>query len=286
MGNKRAMGKKTFPGYSINAWESKSIKPVKVELPHEAGLAVVMLRLKGSDGKILHSNFTTFKLGETAAPRDEKVLAGGERYRVLRFAPQTFTDAKWSKKQWNVLDGLKVNGAGAGYFEYAVNIPKDLDVHTIKEASFKIEAGAKQLFGKDMDKPAAKADLDFMLGGGDHDPSKNPNSYPMTDTKLYPSKLHISVNDEEIAMVNLKDDPADHQGILSWNSQPKNKKLYEAGSYGYLINAKIPASVIAKAKDKKLVIKLRVDESLPGGLAIYGESFGRFPIDPMVIFKL
>ena len=25
---------------------------------------------------------------------------------------------EWSEKQWSVLDGLKVNGAGKGFFEY------------------------------------------------------------------------------------------------------------------------------------------------------------------------
>ena len=286
LGNKRTMGKKTFSGYSINAWESKAVKPIQVELPHEAGLAVLMLRLKENNGKVLQSNFTTFKMGQSTAPRDEKIVVGGERYRVLRFAPQSFTDSKWSKKQWNVLNGLKVNGAGAGYFEYTINIPKDLDLIKVKEATFKFEASAKQLFGKDLNKTASKADLDFMLGGGDHDPSKNPNSYPMTDTKRFPSKVKILINGEEIATATLPDDPADHQGILSWNAQPKDKKLHEAGSYGYLITAKIPASVLANAKGNKLTIQLKVDESLPGGLAIYGENFGRYPIDPMLIFKL
>jgi hypothetical protein len=26
-----------------------------------------------------------------------------------------------------------------------------------------------------------------------------------------------------------------------------------------------------------------VDDSLPGGLAIYGEKFGRYPLDPTVV---
>jgi predicted transcriptional regulator len=34
------------------------------------------------------------------------------------------------------------------------------------------------------------------------------------------------------------------------------------------------------------VIRLEVDESLPGGLAIYGERFGRYPVEPTVVFNL
>jgi predicted transcriptional regulator len=29
-----------------------------------------------------------------------------------------------------------------------------------------------------------------------------------------------------------------------------------------------------------------VDESLPGGLAIYGERFGRYPVDPTLVFEM
>jgi hypothetical protein len=35
-----------------------------------------------------------------------------------------------------------------------------------------------------------------------------------------------------------------------------------------------------------VVIRLEVDESLPGGLAIYGAHFGRYPLDPTVVFVL
>ena len=33
-----------------------------------------------------------------------------------------------------------------------------------------------------------------------------------------------------------------------------------------------------------LVVRLEVDEALPGGLAIYGARFGRYPLDPTVVF--
>jgi len=126
-----------------------------------------------------------------------------------------------------------------------------------------------------------------MLGGGLQDPGKNPNAYPMTDEKLYPSRLHILVNGEEVAVHELKDDPADHRGILSWLAQPRSRTLHEAGSYGYLLNARISAEVLKKAgKEGKLTIRFSVDASLPGGLAIYGERFGRYPIDPMIVIKL
>jgi len=36
----------------------------------------------------------------------------------------------------------------------------------------------------------------------------------------------------------------------------------------------------------QLLIRLEVDAELPGGLAIYGRRFGRYPLDPTVIFLL
>jgi hypothetical protein len=86
-----------------------------------------------------------------------------------------------------------------------------------------------------------------MLGGGLQDPGKNPNAYPMTDEKLHPSRLHLLVNGQEVAVHELKDDPADHCGILSWLAQPRNRTLHEAGSYGYLLKARIPSDLLKKA---------------------------------------
>ena len=61
--------------------------------------------------------------------------------------------------------------------------------------------------------------------------------------------------------------------------------MREAGSYGYLVSAQLAASVLRKAFEREeLVIRLEVDEALPGGLAIYGERFGRYPLDPAVLF--
>jgi hypothetical protein len=35
-----------------------------------------------------------------------------------------------------------------------------------------------------------------------------------------------------------------------------------------------------------VIVRLEVDQSLPGGLAIYGARFGRYPLDPTVVFVL
>jgi predicted transcriptional regulator len=126
-----------------------------------------------------------------------------------------------------------------------------------------------------------------MRGKGTHDPSSNPNSYPMTDQTRYPSAVRIRVAGWAVGTFDLQDDPADHRGILSWYSQKSDRKLREAGSYGYLVNANIPKSALQKAAaEKEIVLRLEVDEALPEGLAIYGERFGRYPLDPTFAFVL
>ncbi len=181
---------------------------------------------------------------------------------------------------------MKVNGAGSGYFEYRLAWPEGLDASRVAGVSFIMEASAKRLNGKDREN-ATSAEGDFMRGQGTHDPSKLPNAYPMTDSVLFPSGVRVRVNGVVAGAVTLPDDPADHRGILSWHSQLRDKKLREAGSYGYLVQTLVPADALqAAAQAKEIVIRLEVDSALPGGLAIYGERFGRYPLDPTLVFTL
>jgi predicted transcriptional regulator len=128
-----------------------------------------------------------------------------------------------------------------------------------------------------------------MRGRGTHDPGRNPNAYPMTDTKTYPSAVRVRVNGETAGVYDLPDDPADHRGVLSWLAQRRAEKptLDEAGSYGYLVSATVPQGALAEAaRSGQIVLRLEVDEALPGGLAVYGEQSGRYPVDPTVVLTL
>lgn len=264
-------------------WLARELAPLQVTMPERPGLALLSLILEDESGTALHRNFTTFLVTTGPAARSEDLDLGNGRARVLRFAPASFASAKWSQKQWNVLDGLKVNGAGHGYFEYQLPWPDGLKPEELTGATLVFEASAKQLFGKDRE-GAARQEGDFMLGKGTHDPSLNRNAYPMTDTVLFPSAVRVSVAGEGCAITDLPDDPADHRGILSWHSQKRDKYLREAGSYGYLVQAPVSAKALQKAAaDKKIVIRLEVEPGLDGGLAIYGERFGRYPLDPTLV---
>ena len=265
-------------------WLSQPLPPLAVTMPNEPAVLVLAARLEDAKGLGLHRNFTTF-IVEGVAPA-VAMLADGRRVRIARVPATAVRDARWTLKQWTVLGDRKLNGAGSGFFEYRIPWPAGLDVNDVASATFLVEASAKRLNGKDRDSTTADNE-DYMRGGGFHDPSRNPNSYPMTGATLFPSAVTVRVNGQLAGRRDLADDPADSRGILSWHAQPHDGHLYEAGSYGELLRVSIPAPAIREgARTGEMIIRLEVDAALPGGLAIYGARFGRYPVDPSVLFVL
>jgi hypothetical protein len=256
------------------------VNPLSISLPEQPGLYHLSLRLRDENAFIYHLNFTSFLVEDL----DRETALENQESTGLSFHPSAFTDASWSEGQWNILGGLKVNGAGTGHFSYELEIPGDLRLEEVKKITLVFEASAKKLHGKDRSE-LSELGGDYMRGRGTFDPSRNPNSYPMTDSYTYPSLVKVKVNGDVVDVFYLEDDPADHRGVLSWHSQLQDGKLREAGSYGYLLKSNIPLDLIKGAEDRKVHIRFEVDESLPGGLAIYGKLFGRYPLDPTLLFE-
>ena len=132
------------------------------------------------------------------------------------------------------------------HFEYRLPWPAGLKLSDVGAAAFLVEASAKQLYGKDRE-GAAEMQGDYMRGLGTLDPSRNPNAYPMTDGVRFPSAVTVRVNGFFAGRHELADDPADHRGILSWHAQLKDRRLREAGSYGYLLEVEVPRAALEKA---------------------------------------
>ena len=265
-------------------WMSQPLAPLPVTMPDEPAVVLLAIRLEDAAGTVLHRNFTTFVVSGDAPTT--ATLADGRRVRISRVPAAAVSAGQWTLKQWTVLGDHKVNGAGSGFFEYRMPWPEGLSSRDVVSATFVVEASAKRLNGKDRDTTTRQSG-DYMRGGGFHDPSRNPNSYPMTGSTPFPSAVAVSVNGRLAGRWELSDDPADSRGILSWHGQPHDRHLYEAGSYGQLLRIPIPAEAISDAASRgALVVRLMVDEALPGGLAIYGAHFGRYPVDPMVLFVL
>lgn len=259
---------------AAQAWDQKQLDPLQLKMPDYRGLALLRLFLKNSDGDTLHRNFFHFEINSNNDPSDKL---------IFQVKPAAFTSQQWDKKQWNIMDGLKVNGAGKGYFEYRLPVDKKTNWGKIKSGYLVMELAAKQLFDKDIDQNFNQ-NQDYMLGSR-VSPSKNPNAYPMTDEATAPSDIAIEIDGKQVLKTTLADDPADHRGVLSWHHQLKDRKLREAGSFGYLVKVPLTKAQINKAKSQGyLGVKLRSLGN--GGLAVYGDQFGRYPVNiNMVLIK-
>jgi hypothetical protein len=273
---------RTMRTIPYHPWMTEPLAPLAVTMPEEPAVAILAVRLTNGTGTVLQRNFCTFVVeGEPFAEfRSER----GGGFRLVHIPPASFASARWSLRQWNVMDGLKVNGAGFGFFQYRVPWPRDLRAADVDAASFLAEVSAKRLLGKDRP-DAGRIRGDFMLGQGTFDPSLNPNAYPMTDASRHPSAVTVRINGVVAGRRFLANDAADHRGILSWNAQLQDGRLREAGSYGELLEVPVPREALERAAAAgELIVRLEVDEALPGGLAIYGRGFGRYPLDPTLIF--
>lgn len=167
-------------------------------------------------------------------------------------------------------------------FEYDITIPPDLMTDQIKSSYLVMELSSKPLLDKDRGEEFNN-NQDYMLGSK-VSPSKNPNAYPMTDDDLHPSTVAIYLNGKKVVTTTLADDPADHLGVLSWHAQLQDKKLREAGTYGYLVKVPLDKTTLADSKRQGL-LHLKLESMDGGGLAVYGAQFGRYPIDINLVIE-
>jgi hypothetical protein len=259
--------------FAYQPYMQMTLPSLKINAPDYAGLGIVKLTVKDGEEAVIHRNFVHFVV------KTDKNKAG---VRVFEVKPKDFKKADGFVKTAQVLDGLKVNGFGKGAFEYQIPIPKDIKLGNNPTAYLLFEASAKQQFDKDKGEDFNK-NQDYMLGAR-VSPHKNPNAYPMTDEQTTPSVISVFINGIKAKSQTLPDDPADHRGILSWHNQLKDKKLREAGSYGYIVNIPLTKNDFKKAASQGfLSVKIQSDSN--GGVALYGEDFGRYPVNVSVVVK-
>ena len=240
-----AIEKGTFPAKS---WQCEKQWDVEFAAPGVPACGCVVFDLF-ADGKKIARNFWSFS---TVAP-DAAMLKP--------------TVSEWSEGTSEVMGGLKLNGFGKGYFEYEIQVPP-------QGGTFRVELSAKRKNWKD--RPGEDIEQEYMVGKKrTMCRSKNPNSYPQTSAEKFPANLTVRVGGKVALERVLPDDPADHRGLLSWLAQPHDGRLREAGSYGWLVEVKVPPEAV---KDGKATVRLESD----AGLAVYGPRFGRYPLGPMV----
>ena len=206
-------------------------------------------------------------------------LTKGEAPRTERATPTTF-HRRWrpsdmlmrdasSPEFEEVLDGWKVSGTGALKLTYHVPIPQEVIDADILGLSFTAELGSRA--------GAGKVDWPSRAKKGD---------YPQTEPgKCWPSAVYVIVNGVYVDTIYLADDPADVRGVLSnlTNEHPSSYgELHKIGVRGDALKRVL--GTLKTQKSLRLELAVQEDGPLCGGLSIYGERSGRYPIDPHFTF--
>ncbi len=257
--------------------------------PKENMVMIFATKLVSGSDEILQQNFVPFTVSGDTVTNDN----------IVTQSPSDFTAEDWNIKYLASQNGNKVWGMGSGYFQYEFKVPENIDPKKVKSIEFRAELASRYPQEKYLEEGDAERIGMTVVSEKGRIPGYGKNSYPQTDEKLHGTLLAVAANDQIIKEIELPDDPADHQGILSWRNQipgsewgsNENKPwlLDEAGSYGYLVIADLDDIAIKNALENgKVVIRLLVKESSGdrGGLSVYGAKSGKYPMDLTLIFGL
>ena len=108
----------TIASVKYKPWLNKKVADIEISIPSESSLNIFGIQVESANGEILHRNFTSYFVDDKKEKNDELIQTETFTKRVIRFKPDSYSSSNWSQKEWKVLDGLKVCGAGYGYFEY------------------------------------------------------------------------------------------------------------------------------------------------------------------------
>ena len=241
-----------------------TLDELRLEMPDECGLATVALWLEDEAGEVRCRNYVNVEVRAEPAPKLGRVAEGW----ALRFAPGAPSRSSWSNL--DVGPGqAKLAVLGDGWVEYDLSLPQELDLQHLRCIRLRFEAGARAGWAK-VDWPRR---MQMMM------------DYPQTEeAKKFPSDLTVSINDTIAGTVRLADDPCDARGALS------HYRNYDPGSYGYLIDLVVKGDELelvrqALKTERSLRLRLEIleDAQCRGGLALYGETLGCYPLAPTVL---
>jgi predicted transcriptional regulator len=113
-------------------------------------------------------------------------------------------------------------------------------------------------------------------------------NYPQTEEdRQFPTNVVVELNNLVIGQIYIADDPADARGVLSHHSG------IDPGSYGYLTELVIEGDALETLKRELTqtpVLRLRFavpgDAQHAGGLSLYGETVGCYPLGPTLILEM
>ncbi|MGH2367229.1 MAG: hypothetical protein ACRDI2_03440, partial [Chloroflexota bacterium] len=244
------------------------VGPIEATLPDELCLATVAFWLEDGDGHVRTRNYVNVDVYSSRFSAD---VEPAERSRVLRFLPGDFIGSSWLDPRVGPR-GSKFGASGAGWVDYAIHLPDDLDGAAVRAIRLRFEAGARTAGNR----------IDWK------DPQHlHQGDYPQTEAHKLPSDLVVWVNGVRIGAVRLPDDPSDARGVLSLH----NSDHWEPGSYGFLTTFQADAALTRRVLDNvqgdRLIIRFEVPQGpAAGGLNLYGSRMGAFPVEPTIFLDL
>ena len=246
---------------SSRRFDVTSLDDLTVALPDENGLATVALWLVDGNGNVRSRNYVNVEVSAGHSAAVEKNAYGY----ALRFRPGDFSASSWDQTSVDA-SRQKFSATGSGWVEYSLALPEGVDADKIGGLELRFEAGAR----------AGRAKIDW--------PAKIQGfNYPQTEVeRKTPSDVTVSLNGVEIGSAHLPDDPADARGVLSHHN------WIEPGSYGYLTDASASADALSQVKatlaaGEPLRVRFTVPVESAGGLALYGEEAGHYPVAPTLL---
>jgi hypothetical protein len=223
---------------------------VKLRMPAETMLCTFWVRAVTPEGVLVASNYVQI-LVDAGLPHRQQ----GEDRLILRSSPSFWSAQEWSgasctKQQAEETDSCF--GNGHGYFEWKFPLEAD-DLTGCTRIRVLCEA------------------------------SSHREGTPQTDSFAHRSDFRMSLDDTVIYHCELPNHPHDTRGALSYLRRQK-------GAYGYLTHGVLEDDALREFLARRLETPLKVrcicpPLALAGGLTIYGESSGRYPIPPTVIIE-
>lgn len=221
-----------FPQYQV-----ERVHQLEFTIP-DINAAVGTLHVWVSDetGAVVARNYINFEI----------FLEDTSGLTSLSHLPGDISASKWDSAS-EVTKQL-LTAQGAGYVEYQIPLPADLNPDEITKMELVFEASSSN--------------------GGSR----------QTEPEKYPSDVTISVNGTEVETLTLPDCPADARGVLTYIHQ-------NLGNYGYLCRVQLDKETCLNGDSTEpITVRYEVKGNAEnrGGLTLYGNRRGRYPTVPHI----
>ncbi len=257
-GERRTVQDGTWP-LQMAQFDVLELDPLEVSMPQENGLATLALWLEDEAGGIRCRNYINVEVRGEANAAIEQISTGY----ALHIDPSNISQTTWSWPPPLVSPNIdKFSALGSGSVDYEIALPHDLALNDIRRLRLRFEASARVGLAK-IDWPQQRRGF----------------NYPQTEERKTPSDITVSINETIIGTTSLPDDPADARGILS------HHYAVDQGAYGYLTEFVVEGDVLEtlhQTLTSQTPLRLRfavpAEAKHRGGLALYGQTLGSYPM--------